>query len=307
MKNTTLNIKNLTKVYKNNIKANKNITLNFENGEITALIGHNGAGKTTLLNQIIGLAKPTEGAIFINGIDIVETPSFARTLVSSMPQFQVPIKGVSVFQAIESILRIKGFSKKSAKVKAMNIIGELNIENWKNVSGEKLSGGLQRLTSFAMSVTSDSPIVVLDEPTNDVDPVRREIMWRYLKKMSNNGVIIIIITHNLLEVEKYADRYILLDRGCVKRDSQISEKNIEDNKHILNIIGVERNNTIIFSNIYNTKYDYKEKRLLVFLNETEVINALSMTLKLLKEEKIISYDIKIEKLNDTYGEFINEN
>lgn len=306
MNKTVLTIKNLTKLYKNNTKANDNISLNLESGEITALIGHNGAGKTTLLNQVIGLVKPTNGEILINGINIVNKPSLARKLVSSMPQFQVPIKGVSVYQAVDSILRVKGFSKGVSKEKATNIIKELQIDEWRNVSGEKLSGGLQRLTSFAMTVTSDTPVVLLDEPTNDVDPVRRIVMWKYLRKLADNGIIVIIVTHNLLEVEKYADRYVLLDKGCVKKDTKTCGKSLKGGEHIINIIGIEKDSISVFQNVYNTKYYDEEKRLLVFLKESEVINAVETTLKLLREEQIISYDLKIGSLNDTYGGMIDD-
>lgn len=306
MNKTNLNIKNLTKLYKNKTKANNNISLSFESGEIVALIGHNGAGKTTLLNQIIGLVKPTNGEILINGIDIKNNPSSGRKLVSSMPQFQVPIKGVSIYQAIESILRVKGFSKKVAKEKTNNIIRELQIDAWKNVSGENLSGGLQRLTSFAMTVTSDSPVVLLDEPTNDVDPVRRIVMWKYLRKLADSGVIVIIVTHNLLEVEKYADRYILLDKGFVKKDTKICGDSLKSAKHILNIVGIEKDNISIFRDVDNKKYYDEEKRLVIFLEEREIINFVDATLKLLSEEKIISYDLKISNLNDTYGGMLDE-
>lgn len=306
MNKTVLTIKNLTKLYKNNAKANNNISLSFESGEITALIGHNGAGKTTLLNQVIGLVKPTNGEILINGIDIVDKPSLARELVSSMPQFQVPIKGVSVYQALDSILRVKGFSKRISKEKAFNIIKELQIDDWKNVSGEKLSGGLQRLTSFAMTVTSETPVVLLDEPTNDVDPVRRIVMWKYLRKLADNGVIVIIVTHNLLEVEKYADRYILLDKGCVKKDTKTCGKSFKSDEHILNIIGIEKDSISVFRNVYNTKYYDEEKRLVAFIKECEVINVIDTTLKLLREEQIISYDLKIGSLNDFYGGMLDE-
>lgn len=307
MNKTVLTIKNLTKLYKNNTKANNNISLSFESGEITALIGHNGAGKTTLLNQVIGLVKPTNGEILINGIDIVDKPSLARKLVSSMPQFQVPIKGVSVYQAVDSILRVKGFSKRISKEKAINIIKELQIDDWKNVSGEKLSGGLQRLTSFAMTVTSETPVVLLDEPTNDVDPVRRIVMWKYLRKLADNGIIVIIVTHNLLEVEKYADRYILLDKGCVKKDTKTCGKSFKSGEHILNIIGIEKDSISVFRNVYNTKYYDEEKRLVAFIKECEVINVIDTTLKLLREEQIISYDLKIGSLNDLYGGMLDGN
>ena len=306
MNSTILCVKNLNKYYKNSIKANNNITLEFNVGEITALIGHNGAGKTTLLNQIIGLIKPTSGSVLINQMEVTNKPSIARRLVSSMPQFQLPLKGVSVFQSIESVLRIKGFSKKISRKKAEDIIDFLQINQWQNVSGEKLSGGLQRLTSFAMSVTSDSPIIVLDEPTNDVDPIRRLLMWKYLRKLADNGTIIIIVTHNLLEVEKYANRYILLDKGCVKADVKIDNKS-SSSRHLLSILGIEKNDTELFSCFSNMKYYNEERKMIIALEDKEVIKAVDLLLMILKEKKATNYDMKIGSLYESYEEMVGRN
>lgn len=306
MNSTILCVKNLNKSYRNSVKANNNITLEFNAGEITALIGHNGAGKTTLLNQIIGLIKPTSGSVLINQMEVTNKPSIARKLVSSMPQFQIPLKGVSVFQSIESVLRIKGFSKKISRKKTKDIIDFLQINQWQNVSGEKLSGGLQRLTSFAMSVTADSPIIVLDEPTNDVDPIRRLLMWKYLRKLADNGTIIIIVTHNLLEVEKYANRYILLDKGSVKADIKIDNKP-SSSRHLLSIFGIEKNDTELFTCFSNMKYYDEERKIIIALEDKEVIKAVDLLLIILKEKKATNYDMKIGSLYDSYEEMVGSN
>ena len=239
-------------------------------------------------------------------MEVTNKPSIARRLVSSMPQFQLPLKGVSVFQSIESVLRIKGFSKKISRKKAEDIIDFLQINQWQNVSGEKLSGGLQRLTSFAMSVTSDSPIIVLDEPTNDVDPIRRLLMWKYLRKLADNGTIIIIVTHNLLEVEKYANRYILLDKGCVKADVKIDNKS-SSSRHLLSILGIEKNDTELFSCFSNMKYYNEERKMIIALEDKEVIKAVDLLLMILKEKKATNYDMKIGSLYESYEEMVGRN
>lgn len=305
MQETSLIVKNLSKYYKNNIKANNDISIEFKPHEITALIGHNGAGKTTLLNQIGGLAIPTKGEIYINNINIVKEHSKARKLVSSMPQFQVPLKGVTMLQAIESISMIRGFSEKVSKDKAEKIISFLQLKRWKDIPGEKLSGGLQRLTSFAMTVISESPIIVLDEPTNDVDPSRRILMWKYLRKLADKGKIIIIVTHNLLEVEKYADRYILFDRGCLKKDINISSLHSQDLKHILCVYDIEEPDIVVFSDIFDTKYDIETKMLTVSLEREEISKAIIVLLETLKNKKATNYELKIKNLYDNYEDMIN--
>lgn len=304
--NTILDISNISKTYDKKNMANKNVSLKFDRGEITALLGHNGAGKSTLLNQIIGLVKPTSGDIFINCVNAVKNPYYARKIVSYMPQFHAPIKGVSMYQSIETSLRIKGYSRKLAKEKTDLIIKDLDIERWQNLPGEKLSGGLQRLTSFAMSLVSSYPIIVLDEPTNDVDPIRRDIMWRYLQKLAKQGIIILVVTHNILEVEKYADRYVLLDKGMVKKDVRISNKVLMSDKHVLNIFGMNRDEVDrVFGN-FNIKYHNEEKKASIFIKNSEVNTAMNIVLKLLASNKIISYELKNTSLIDDYWEVVSE-
>ncbi|WP_160309362.1 ABC transporter ATP-binding protein [Enterococcus faecalis] len=304
--NTILDISNLSKTYDKKNLANKNISLTFDRGEITALLGNNGAGKSTLLNQIIGLVKPTSGDIFINNVNIVKYPSYARKMVSYMPQFHAPIKGVSMYQSIETSLRIKGYSKNLAKEKTDLIIKDLDIERWQNLPGEKLSGGLQRLTSFAITLVSPYPVIVLDEPTNDVDPIRRAVMWRYLQKLAKQGIIILVVTHNILEVEKYADRYVLLDKGMVKKDVRISNKFLVSEKHVLNIFGMNRDEVDLVLGNFDIKHYKEEKKTSVFIKNSEVKTAMDIVLKLLASNKIISYELKNINLIDDYWEVVSE-
>lgn len=306
MLDTNLRVQNLSKYFKNNIKANNNISIEFKTHEITALIGHNGAGKTTLLNQIGGLIIPTKGQIYINNIDVIKEQTKVRKLVSTMPQFQVPLKGVTMLQAIESISMIKGFSSKVSKKKAEELISILQLDNWKNIKGEKLSGGLQRLTSFAMTVIDEAPVIILDEPTNDVDPIRRILMWKYLRKLADKGSTIIIVSHNLFEVEKYADRYILLDKGCVKKDINVSSGYSQNLKHMLCVYNIDNIDISVFSNDFRTKYDVEQKKLTVSLEEENIYKAITIVLEILKNEKATSYELKIENLYDYYEDMINE-
>ncbi len=306
MLNKNLVIKNLSKIYKNGVIANNNISIEFKTHNITALIGHNGAGKTTLLNQIGGLTLPTAGEIYMDGINLVKEHTKVKTIVSSMPQFQVPLKGVTLFQAITSIAMIKGFSRKEAKDMAEELISYLQLEKWKNISGENLSGGLQRLTSFAMTVIDKAPIIVLDEPTNDVDPIRRILMWKYLKQLADEGSVVLIVTHNLLEVEKYADRYVLLEKGKLKEDVEISSEYSSNVNHILSIYDIDFEDIKFFAD-FKSKYDKSQRKLIVKLKETELNDCFNVLLNILNEGKATNYEMKIENLYDEYEDMTNEN
>lgn len=306
MKKETIVVKNLKKSYSSKIVTD-NISVTFYSGQIVAFIGHNGAGKTTFLNQLNGLISSDSGSIQINGIDVTNHPNQARELVSSMPQFQVPIKGVTIQEAVECIGALKGMKKSDIQSSSNQLISYLNLEKWRHTTGEKLSGGLQRLTSFAMSVVDTPSIVILDEPTNDVDPYRRMLMWRYLRNLANQGSTIIIVTHNLFEVERYADRYLIIDKGQVKKDVNVSDIQTQRNlRHQVSILILDEDTIVRFSQMDSCKYDNIEKRLIFTVEKEQLKEIVSIIMDLLEEDKIISYDLKLKNLSYDYEEYMNE-
>jgi len=215
-----LSLDQVTKTYKRAAAAaNRAISLTFRPGELVALIGHNGAGKTTLLSQIIGTVKPTSGDIRYGASSLVAAPDLARRIASMMPQMHAPLTGVTPLQAITSIARLRGLPATDANRTALDLIDSLGISEWKDTHGEKLSGGLRRLTSYAMAVAAPPPVLLVDEPTKDVDPVRRPLVWRHLRRLADDGHTVVVVTHNLLEVQRAADRYVLLQNGSVLVDS----------------------------------------------------------------------------------------
>ena len=306
MKKETIVVKNLKKSYSSKIVTD-NISVTFYSGQIIAVIGHNGAGKTTFLNQLNGLILSDSGSIQINGIDVTNHPNQARELVSSMPQFQVPIKGVTIQEAVECIGASKGMKKSDIQNSSNQLISYLNLEKWRHTTGEKLSGGLQRLTSFAMSVVDTPSIVILDEPTNDVDPYRRMLMWRHLRNLANQGSTIIIVTHNLFEVERYADRYLMIDKGQVKKDVNVSDIQTQRNlRHQVSILILDEDTIVRFSQMDSCKYDNIEKRLTFTVKKEQLKEIVSIIMDLLEEDKIISYDLKLKNLSYDYEEYMNE-
>ncbi len=247
------------------------------------------------------------GSIQINGINVTNHPNQARELVSSMPQFQVPIKGVTIQEAVECIGALKGMKKSDIQSSFNQLISYLAIDKWRHTTGEKLSGGLQRLTSFAMSVVDTPSIVILDEPTNDVDPYRRMFMWRYLRNLANQGSTIIVVTHNLFEVERYTDRYIMIDKGQVKKDVNVSDIQIQRIlRHQVSILILDEDTIVRFSQMDSYKYDKIEKRLMFTVGKEQLEEIVSIIMDLLEEDKIISYDLKLKNLSDNYEEYMNE-
>lgn len=299
-------IDSISKTYKKGkTKANDNVSLELHPAEITALIGHNGAGKTTLLNQIIGNVKPDTGDITYKGISLVKNSKTARELVSMMPQFHAPLEGVTLRQSIESILRIKGASTNQVNICTKQILNALDIEQWADQAGNKLSGGLQRLTSFAMAVAYPSDIILLDEPTNDVDPIRRKLIWQYMRKLAKEGHMIFVVTHNLLEVEQYTDRYILLNEGKVIRNvsTSVMSNDFASNVMIISLQDIYELNDL--PETENSEYRENEMQLIITLSEKQIPNAVNWLMKLIQEGKVLNYKLTSATLDMQYGGMID--
>ena len=291
MKANNLIIDSISKTYKKGkIRANDNISLELYPSEITALIGHNGAGKTTLLNQIIGNAKPDSGDITYKGISLVKNSKVARELVSIMPQFHAPLEGVTLRQV---------------HLCTKQVLKDLDIEQWADQAGNKLSGGLQRLTSFAMAVAYPSDIILLDEPTNDVDPIRRKLTWQYMRKLAKEGHMIFVVTHNLLEVEQYTDRYILLNKGRIIRDDSTA---VISNDYVSNVMIVSLHDTDELHDLpeaETSEYKEDEMQLVLTLSENQVSNAVNWLMELIRQGKVLNYKFTSATLDMQYGGMID--
>ena len=210
-----LKIENLCKSYIKGKQVNDNISLSLGHGEIFGLLGPNGAGKTTLVSQIIGLAKPDAGSITIDGVDIIAKPGYARQACSFQAQTQVPINGLTAKQAIELVGRVRGGDTKIVRLRAQELLKNLEMEEWTAKSAETFSGGMRRLVAFCMAAVVPGRIVILDEPTNDIDPLRRRLLWQEVRTLITMGSAVLLVTHNVLEAERAVDRLAIIDKGKV--------------------------------------------------------------------------------------------
>jgi ABC-2 type transport system ATP-binding protein len=203
----------VTKTFGGKVRANDGISLSIEPGEVYGLLGPNGAGKSTLVKQIIGLMKPDSGTITLGPFDLVADPDAARQLCSYLPQAQMPISSFRAREAIAITGRIRGGSAETVARRLNELLDALAITEWKDTLGAKLSGGVKRLVGFAMVTACPGRVVILDEPTNDVDPLRRRLLWEEVRRLGDSGVSVILVTHNVLEAEKAVDRLAIIDKG----------------------------------------------------------------------------------------------
>lgn len=197
--------------------ANDDITLSVARGTVLGLLGHNGAGKTTLVSQIAGLLRPDSGSIRVAGIDAHAAPARARRHLALQPQGQAPIDGLTVRTAIELSARVRGAPPAAARAAADQLGEELDITPWLDhralPDGRGISGGIRRLTTFAMTIASPTALLILDEPSNDVDAARRSLLWEALRRRADAGAGVLLVTHNVAEAERIVDDLAVLQAG----------------------------------------------------------------------------------------------
>jgi len=209
-----LDIQHVTKQYRGGVLANDDISLSVAAGEVFGLLGPNGAGKTTLVNQVLGLVRPTSGSITVAGVDAVADPAAARRICSYQPQSSAPVERLTPRQAIDLVGRLRGGPRPVVRARTTELLDAVGIGEWEH-RVTQLSGGVARLVSFCMAAVVPGQVVILDEPTNDIDPLRRKLLWQQVRKLADDGAAVVLVTHNVLEAERCVDHLAIVDHGRV--------------------------------------------------------------------------------------------
>ena len=221
MEQVTIKTINLNKMY-GKIHAVSDFNFEASKGEIIALLGPNGAGKSTLMNMMTGFLSPTSGDIFIDGENIKQNPLKAKEKIGFLPE------GAPIYpdMSVKMFLNYMGQLRGTTKERLSEVIKIANIENVLFQKVETLSKGYLRRVGFAQSILSDPEILLLDEPTDGLDPNQKEHMQNLISQMGKNKTIL-ISTHLLDEAQTIADRIVVINQGKIVIDgtlAQIKEK-----------------------------------------------------------------------------------
>jgi ABC-2 type transport system ATP-binding protein len=209
--NIIVSIKNLKKIYKNNLVAINNLNLDIFEGEIIALLGPNGAGKTTLISTICGLSSISSGSIKVKSFDVVDEYRKTREIIGLVPQELALEPFEKVINSIKFSRRL--FGKKNDPIYLNNLLKKLHLFDKKNETIKSLSGGMKRRVLIAKALSHNPKILFLDEPTAGVDVELRKDMWDIIKELKKDGVTIILTTHYIEEAEMIADRIGIINNG----------------------------------------------------------------------------------------------
>ena len=206
-----IRIEGLTKKYKD-VVAVDNLNLSISQGELFSLLGVNGAGKTTTIKMLSCLTQPTSGDAFLNGKSICKDTAEVKSLIAVSPQETAVAPGLTVWENLELICGVYGFSKEKKGAKIAELTELLGLKAVINKKAGKLSGGWQRRLSIAMALISEPEILFLDEPTLGLDVLARSDLWDIIRALKGK-ITIILTTHYMEEAEALSDRIAIMKDG----------------------------------------------------------------------------------------------
>lgn len=222
-------IQDLVKYYPGqSLPVNDRITLQIHPGEIFGILGDNGAGKSTLVRQMVSLLPRDGGELRFMGQDVAHCKQQVQLWVGYMPQESGTVVSLTVGEALYFTAHLRGLSRRQAQQERDVLLHRWQLEAMRHQPISRLSGGQRRLVRLAVAIAGSPPVVILDEPTNDLAPQRRKLVWDNLRWLNQeHKTTIILITHDAIEAEKVIQRVGILRAGklvAVGRPSDLKKQ-----------------------------------------------------------------------------------
>jgi len=217
-----LDVSGLDAYYDESIILN-NINLKIKQGQVVCLLGRNGVGKTTFLKSIMGLVKTPKGSIALDGIEILNTPTYNRALqgIGYVPQGRDIFSNLSVYENL--LLGLERNKNNSALDESVYELFPVLKTMLKRKGGD-LSGGQQQQLAIARALVSNPKLLLLDEPTEGIQPSIIQEIARVIKKLKNKGNITMLIVEQYLEfVLEVADYFYVMDKGCIVMEGRTKD------------------------------------------------------------------------------------
>ncbi|MCB9201696.1 MAG: LPS export ABC transporter ATP-binding protein [Flavobacteriales bacterium] len=195
----------------------KGVSVEVEQGEIIGLLGPNGAGKTTTFYMIVGLIRPTQGKVYLDGKDITSKAMYrrAQTGIGYLAQEASVFRKLSVEDNIRGVLQMTNLSKKEQDLKVEELIEEFSLEHVRKNRGDLLSGGERRRTEIARCLATNPKFILLDEPFAGVDPIAVEDIQKIVRSLVQKNIGILITDHNVQQTLAITNRTYIMFEGKI--------------------------------------------------------------------------------------------
>lgn len=203
----------------------EDLSFDVRRGEVFGFLGSNGSGKTTTIRALLGLYEPTGGSLLIDGQKF--DPKTASGKLGYLPEERGLYKKEPVIDVMTYFGQLKGIKRSSARKWSLDYLERVGLSDKAKLKLDRLSGGQQQKIQLGVTIMNDPELLILDEPTKGFDPVNRRLLMDIIDEQNKNGSSVMMVTHQMEEVERLCQRAVLLKDGTAKMYGTIDE--IKDN------------------------------------------------------------------------------
>ena len=212
IKKPLIEVKNFQMKFAENLVI-KNLSFEVFTGEVFGLLGSNGSGKTTTIRALLGLFQPTAGELLVNGKHFSPETDLK---IGYLPEERGLYKKEKVGNVMRYFAELKGLRGDTAEIWIQSYLKKIDLLDKINVRLDKLSSGQQQKVQLGITIMGEPDLLILDEPTKGFDPVNRKLLLDIVEEERQRGATILMITHQMEEVERLCDRVLLLKDGRAK-------------------------------------------------------------------------------------------
>jgi ABC-2 type transport system ATP-binding protein len=298
-----LKLKEVTKKFNKKLVLD-NISLTIPENKIFGIIGMSGSGKTTLLKLLVGYYKPTSGSVLFKGENVKKNKKDIKKTFGYASQDTSFYGKLTVKENMYYFGNLYGLSSNIIKRNTERILRLLKLSDVENIISEDLSGGMQKRLDIACALINYPKVLILDEPTEDVDPLLRREMLNLIKSINKLGTTIIITSHLLWEMEHLCDEIAIINDTKIAGEGDIDQlrKKFGRQREVYLELVSKDYDSVIKQLKKNLVQDYRTRdhKLLIYTdNEEEVLKSLMAYVKK-KKEKVIELGVRQPSLNEIF-------
>lgn len=241
-----IQLQNIKKSF-NDKEVIKGINLSVAQGEVITLIGKSGSGKTTLLRMINALELPTEGTVYVNGETY--TNDDKKSQIKVRKQSGMVFQSYNLFphktaieNVMEGLVTVKRMNKQQAHEEALQLLRKVGLESVKDQRPHALSGGQQQRVAIARALAMNPKVMLFDEPTSALDPELVNDVLKVIKDLANEGMTMVIVTHEMRFAREVSDRVIFINEGLIGEEGKpevlFNQPQTEELKKFFNVIDI---------------------------------------------------------------------